>query len=462
MVNDLQDKGKAPHKPSLRVRITFCVLTVCVLAISLFTALEAGLMYNSIETEQRHKADYAIEAVLGPLRRKVLNDASVSQEDILFSGREEEIAELLSGLREQGIEWMVVDRQGNARLVSDSTIQEKLSRDHFSLFADKRIEIDGSYYYTGNPVEGSEYICYALMPMETIRNHIYETIAALFFTLLCILFFVTIAVFAIIWNVTAPLHAMITTISAVSEGNLSEQMPPFSFYELDEVRNVFNEMTSKLRIMIREKYENKLMVRELQLKQLQSQINPHFLFNVLTTIAFKALESGQIEIYEMLNAGGTLLQGTLNPRNQGNTALLADELELVKYFLYLQGKRFPEYFHYTIEGMTEDLENVVIPRLCLEPLVENAAIHGIEPKNSEGHIRIKIEPKDQDLLILIEDDGVGFGTDSKNQTSHPGIGLCNTRQLIENLYGDPYGIEIESKRGVGTKVMLRLPLIRMD
>ena len=118
---------------------------------------------------------------------------------------------------------------------------------------------------------------------------------------------------------------------------------------------------------------------------------------------------------------------------------------------------------YEINWEDEKLKTLFIPKLCIEPVVENAMIHGIEPKDDRGYINVKIEQQNNEvLLITVADNGVGFDKDkviSGEKEGSPKVGLMNINRLINNLYGSEYGIEVESKIGKGTKVIIKLPYL---
>ena len=134
------------------------------------------------------------------------------------------------------------------------------------------------------------------------------------------------------------------------------------------------------------------------------------------------------------------------------------ELEIVRYYLYLQGRRFADWLSYRCECEDEPLLDCLVPRLCVEPLVENAVVHGIEPKAAPGEIRVLVRREGEALLIEVNDDGVGYRAGSESGKRHSHGGLHNIERLVANLYGEGYGLTIESAENRGTRVLLRLPV----
>ena len=164
----------------------------------------------------------------------------------------------------------------------------------------------------------------------------------------------------------------------------------------------------------------------------------------------------------MIYAFSKLIQGKIF-RKEEITIPLSEEMELVEFYLFLQSNRFADKISYNITYEDEELKKILIPRLSIEPIVENAVLHGLEPKEDSGTIEVLIRKDGDSLLIEVKDDGVGFNQEeSYNDTvaykEHTHVGIYNTQKLINNLYGDDFGIDIESKVGVGTSVFIKLPM----
>lgn len=254
---------------------------------------------------------------------------------------------------------------------------------------------------------------------------------------------------------TRPLHTVADKISQFGQGDLQTKLVPFGIQEFDDIGDVFNRMTEQIHTLVTEVYENQILANQAEIRYLQSQINPHFLYNVLTTISLRAKMDGDETTYRMLHALSKLLQGKLF-RSRELKLQLHEELELVEFYLYLQNMRFPDHISYSIQ-CDESLLTALIPRLCIEPLVENAVVHGLEPKEDPGEVRVRVYAREEKLYIAVQDNGVGFAAESVG-ADHTHVGLGIIRDLIGNLYGDGYGMTVESAPGEGTKVELCLPL----
>ena len=143
-------------------------------------------------------------------------------------------------------------------------------------------------------------------------------------------------------------------------------------------------------------------------------------------------------------------------------------MEIIDFYLSIQNSRFGDKITYSIEYEEgkEFYSNLYVPRLSIEPIVENAVCHGLEPKNGDGHISVNIGENAGNLMITVIDDGIGFDADAvekeSNYKGHTHVGLLNTDRMIKNLYGEEFGINIKSKSGVGTKVTITLPICKEE
>ena len=263
-------------------------------------------------------------------------------------------------------------------------------------------------------------------------------------------------------KLVSPLSTIVLKMKQVGKGDFRTKLDTYEILELDEISVSFNEMTDKISHLIKEVYEAGLLIKEARIKYLQSQINPHFMFNVLSMIAIRLKLNKDEELYKMVQAFAGLMRGKLFRKDEIEIRI-NEEIEIAEFYLYLSKERFKNKVSYEINWEDEKLKTLFIPKLCIEPVVENAMIHGIEPKDDSGYINVKIEQQNNEvLLITVADNGVGFDKDkviSGEKEGSPKVGLMNINRLINNLYGSEYGIEVESKIGKGTKVIIKLPYL---
>ncbi len=264
-----------------------------------------------------------------------------------------------------------------------------------------------------------------------------------------------------------PLETVAEKIKLVGEGNFDTKLDEYRVEELQNISNTFNEMTNYIERLVKEVYETQLIAQQSQIQYLQAQMDPHFLFNVLSMIEMKAAMNQDKEVQEMLYKLSNIYQGKIFRKNE-HFIHLEDEMEIVDFYLSLQNSRFGEKIEYSIfyEGGKESYQKLMVPRLSIEPIVENAVCHGLEPKDEKGHIWVNISKNATRLKIHIEDNGVGFDPDKiieKNEDkNHSHVGLWNTNKMIHNLCGKEYGLEITSEIGKGTIVCVLLPVRNGD
>ena len=260
-----------------------------------------------------------------------------------------------------------------------------------------------------------------------------------------------------------PLGTVAEKIRLVGEGDFETKLGDYSAEELQLISTTFNDMTDHINRLVNQVYETQLLNQQAQIKYLQAQMDPHFLFNVLSMIEVKAAVNGDTEVQQKISMLSKLLQGKIFRKNELEIPL-SEEMEIVEFYLNLQNGRFGDKITYTLhsEDCREDAKRLLVPRLSIEPVVENAVAHGLEPKEGDGHIDVTIRCGDC-LEIVVQDDGVGFDASligvQKDSAAHSGVGLMNTNQMIRNLYGEEYGVSIESGIGRGTTVTVRLPKI---
>lgn len=275
--------------------------------------------------------------------------------------------------------------------------------------------------------------------------------------------FIAVVVSALYYSrrVTYPLQRIVKKIEQVGTGDFETKLENYNILEFQQISDSFNEMTVRIETLIKEVYETQLLVKEARLQYLQAQINPHFMFNVLTMIAIKVKKHHDEELYQTVTSFAGLMRGKLFRRNEVEIKL-KEEMEIAGFYLYLQSERFKDIITYNIEWESDEIKECYVPRLCIEPIVENAVIHGLEPKGTEGRIRVAIREASEDSInIIVEDDGVGFNVnemDDRKDNKNPRVGVMNIQRLIRNFYGDKYGVLFQSEIGKGTIVTVCLPM----
>ena len=229
---------------------------------------------------------------------------------------------------------------------------------------------------------------------------------------------------------------------------------------------IFLFMINEVKALLKTTYEAKLLNDEMEIKFLQHQMNPHFLFNILLTIQIKAKMSGDETLYKMISSLSALLRAGLYKDERGMISI-AEELKYVEYYLWLQKQRYEERLTYSIEVKEDDIKACEIPRLVIEPMVENAIVHGAENLENEVRVEVSLYSSGDDLIIHVKDNGVGFDPEklekpAQSEGRREKMGLSNTDQRLKLLYGERYGLDISSKEGEGTDIMITIPKKRFS
>ena len=270
--------------------------------------------------------------------------------------------------------------------------------------------------------------------------------------------------YAISYRFTKPVTRMIQSIQAFGKPDLNVRMEDSSILEFHDMGIVFNEMADRIEYLITQVYEKEIVAARSQVKYLQSQINPHFQFNILAMLSLKAKMAGNEEVYDGLNAFSRLMQGKIF-REKEIKIKVKEELEIVQFYLYLQKSRYQDKLSYEVKLEDEKIGEDLIPRLLIEPLVENAVSHGLEPKRGKGNLQVLLYEREM-LYIWVKDDGVGVGQnqmkaeENKENIPHTHVGWENTKKMLRILYGDHYKFQVWSEPGKGTEIEIAVPIER--
>ncbi|MEG2118743.1 MAG: sensor histidine kinase [Pseudoflavonifractor sp.] len=231
-----------------------------------------------------------------------------------------------------------------------------------------------------------------------------------------------------------------------------------------------SQLSDRLGLMLKTSNSFELSKRQAQYLALQNQINPHFLYNTLESIRSEALISGMDSVAEMCEALASFFRYTIS--DQENLVTVEDELQNINTYFYIQQYRFGSRLALKVEYEEGDLERLrrcKIPKLTLQPIVENAIVHGIEQKLGNGTVTVRLTLTERCLLIRISDDGVGMTPEILEKinrriaggvssgTGKGGIAIANVNNRIKLLFGNTYGVTVYSTLGVGTDVEITLP-----
>jgi len=326
-----------------------------------------------------------------------------------------------------------------------------------------------TYFLTYRTSSLTDWTYYTVMPYDNIFYTTDQAKKMVLFIYLALFLFATIVAFQLSKRMTDPLEKLTNKMRRVQLGNFEYEEDgnePLAMDEVGQIQRHFRIMLERINELIHENYVKQLMIKDTQFKALQAQINPHFLYNTLESINWMAKMSKQERISQMVESLGYLLRLSLNV--QSATITFQKELEIINHYLIIQHYRFEERLNYSLQVPTH-LLGCELPKLSVQPIIENAIHYALEPNIEPCTIIISAEVIDDRLLVSVSDNGPGMTETFLEQLSRgevkpkgTGIGLSNIDDRIKMLYGDEYGINIESKSGQGTKVTLILPYIVRD
>lgn len=267
-------------------------------------------------------------------------------------------------------------------------------------------------------------------------------------------------------EITKPIRKLTHSMSLVERGEFKKAgVDVMTNNELGSLTKSFNSMTERIDSLMRENVQEQRAKRKSEMKALQAQINPHFLYNTLDSIIWMSEAGRNEEVVLMTSALAKLFRQSIS--NEKEEVLIREEIEYVKNYLVIQKMRYKDKLDYEFE-IEEDILNVSIIKFALQPLVENAIYHGLKYKDSKGKILIRGYAKNEDVFLEIIDDGIGM---KKEQLEHlfdekervyksNGVGVNNVKNRLNLYYGKGYGLLFRSEEGKGTTATIVIPKYR--
>lgn len=263
-------------------------------------------------------------------------------------------------------------------------------------------------------------------------------------------------------TITHPLKNLENTMHLAEAGDLSVTYEGKINNEIGHLGSTFNGMLAKIKLLMQTAVATEEEKRKSEIKALQAQINPHFLYNTLDTIVWMSASGKNEEVVEMTSALAKLFRTSISEGD--NLVPLAVEVENIRSYLVIQKMRYKDKLSYRVD-IPPELLCARTPKLILQPIVENALYHGIKLSPTGGEISISARNVDGDLVVVVADGGVGM---TPQQMAHiflpkdspdSGIGVINVNNRIRLCFGEQYGLHYESEQGKGTKVEIHLPII---
>ena len=268
-------------------------------------------------------------------------------------------------------------------------------------------------------------------------------------------------------SVTVPVRSLADAMREFEENPEDFHYEPGgrNFYELETLSSSFQHMVRIVQELMERVHQEEITLRKTELKALQAQINPHFLYNTLSSIQWMCERGENEDAVEMVGALGKLFRISIS---RGQELIpIREEMQHARSYLIIQSHRYRDQFDYEFR-VEEGVEDCLCNKITIQPLVENAIYHGIDRMVDRGHIRISARGEGEDVVMCVEDNGVGMTQEQcesilrKDRTDSSGIGLKNVDDRLKIYFGESYGVRIESEPDRGTRIFVRFPQLRKE
>lgn len=319
-----------------------------------------------------------------------------------------------------------------------------------------------SFYYVGNEMPNGWTLVEAVSVKEFYKNT-YRVIGLTGIFLLGILILSFFSINMATKHIARPTQDLLESMKLSGKGNLFHRVEVKTTDEIGQIGSEYNRMAENIETLIEKVYKMEITQKQAEIDFLCMQINPHFLYNTLDTISWMAIMQGNLDISEMTISLADLLRAMIK---KDRFVTVEEEMKTVKDYLLIQGQRFGDKIS-VLYDVDEQAYPCQVPNFILQPLIENAIIHGLEPKLEKGMLRVRIKLEKDTVVFCIADDGVGMSREEirelyekceMNETNQ-NIGLKNVYRRLILCYGESSRLHIESEKHRGTKINFILPMM---
>lgn len=395
---------------------------------------------------------------------------------ILISYDESYILELLKSSKLFENEKRAILNKSGEMIISESIFPEKDKLIYENIVNNVQVgdkitsiqEKSLGQYIVYSPLDSSDWILLVSVPIKELFQPTKNIIRVTTFTLFLAVIIVYLFVYPVTNSISKPISLLYTAMSEATKGNLDISLPDSNQLEIKHLFNNFNTMVNSINVLMKTMKKEQENLRIAELKALQAQINPHFLYNSIDGVVWSVESGNNKNAIELLIALSNFYKHTLSKGRE--IVSLSTEFEHAKSYLQVVHMRYQDIFDYSFDLSNIDL-NILFPKIILQPIIENAIYHGIKnkryPNSDKGHITIKIVEHSKYILkISIIDNGIGIKSndlDKLNKAVHSNdlqqkkFGLRNVNQRIKLFFGKEYGVNIISKHNVGTTVEITIP-----
>ncbi|WP_448782152.1 histidine kinase [Blautia sp.] len=352
---------------------------------------------------------------------------------------------------------------------SQSRIQKQLSKviqDYYQA-NELQEEYDGNYLIQVSQ-ENYNLEAFVLVSQSLLTAAQKSLIRTLLIIMAAMIAAVAVLVLFVSQWVTRPVEEMSSTITRIKNGEKQLRVQPIGWsQELSTLGTEFNEMLDRMEVMAQEELQHKMLVERTEYKMLQAQINPHFLYNTLDTMSGIANAQNCPLVSGMCRSLSAIFRYSLNMTDELST--LQNEMAHVRNYLYVMDVRNGSTIAYDYQIDSDTLQDLM-PRICIQPVVENALTHGLRNvRRKDKKLLIRSEHVGENLVITVQDNGAGMDAEEMNRLleqndmkrveSGVSIGILNVNARLKKLFGKEYGLHIESTIGEGTTVTITVPAV---
>ena len=371
-----------------------------------------------------------------------------------------------------GVSWIMDSEGRNYTVLPEALSSAKLAQFAEHLKVDPPVSTryvsDGNsfFYFTPIPMTEDWFLC-TQVPRSVLMQNTYSLLGTLAMVWIVLLGVTIFAAILLSRTISRPLAQLCATMDQAGTGDLSIRAEERGGDEIATLARSFNKLTAQIQRLMNQLLDQEKAKRRAELRILQAQINPHFLYNTLDMLHWMAYDHNDEDMLQLISTLSSFYRISLN---RGDEFIpLPRELDHVRYYLEIQKMRFAEQFDFTIEASPET-QSLLMLKLLLQPLAENAVAHGIKPCPHPCTLSIQARRRGADVEIKVSDNGVGMDSETLGQLrrafdtgkSSLGFGLVNVHQRIRLTYGKDYGLTLDSTSGQGTVVTVRIPTIEED
>jgi len=335
-------------------------------------------------------------------------------------------------------------------------------------------ELEGKldeYYSFQRPIKGTSWLLQMMVQKKLVLSDVYWLRNLLLLLLLISVGLVALMSYYLARTISSPVKSLIRVMQGSKHGAPKDNPTDYYNKEVNQLNITYNQMVKQIDYLIKSVYEKELLKSRSEIRALHSQINPHFLFNTLDAIYWDHIEKGEKELARIVVQLADLFRYSIQHHHGDGFVTIKQELEQVERYTNLMKLRWQERLTMHFDQDAE-LLFVKVPKLLIQPLVENAIVHGIEPLPDGGEVRVSLFAHGNRCVIQVTDNGIGMtqqqvellrvklqqSNETTVQQSNRGIGLYTIHRLLKLHYGESFGLRIESKHQSGTSITLEIPL----